>query len=121
MAGQLVLGTVTLLSGAFSGFDQAQSKARVRLLSDGTSVRNEVIQQGSQLHREATVTFVAETADANTVRGYYEDVDQVSFIDYEDEIRTVLVYDFSKAVIVDGLWSCTATLLALTDPEPEGS
>ena len=116
MAVQLVLGSATLLSGAFSGFDYQQPKTRVSLLSDGTSVRNEVVQQGSYPYREATVAFVAETTDTDAIRGYYENGTQVTFVDYEDQERTVLVYDFSRSIIMDGLWSCTVTLLELTDP-----
>jgi hypothetical protein len=116
MAIQLTLGSVTLLSGSFSGFDLEQSRSRVAILSDGTSVRNEVIQQGSTPYRQATIAFTCETADAETIRGYYEDATEVTFANYEDESSTVLVFDFARSIVVNGLWSCTATLIELSDP-----
>lgn len=120
--GLLGLGSVdNLMSASWSGFDYPQNAVLVPLLGDGTSTVNAALQQGALTVREGTVGFDAVTADAETIRGYYENHSSITFTDYDGSTCSVRVLDYSRSLRFPGVWSCSVTLLQLTEPVPLGA
>lgn len=121
-AGLLSLGAITgaaIMDDQFSGFNYPNNAQVVGLLANGTSTYNAVLQQGSLTARQAQVRCSLLTADALTVRGYFDSREAVTFVDWDGEETDVRVLDFSQASKLAGVWDCTIVLLE-ADVVPEG-
>jgi hypothetical protein len=122
--GLVSLGTATdLLDASFSGFAFPRSKEVLQLLENEVgTIGNAVIQQGSLGYRQASLSFTArDTTEKELVRGYDETGEEVTFIDFNGDTRTVIVFDFDGALRFGDLWTVTVTLLETGAPPPEGS
>lgn len=97
--------------GKYSGFEHPPFITLVGIISDGTSVENEVVQAGSLPRRQATVTFPWVTdADWATMSGYHETVTPVTWVAPEETV-TVIVMELKPTQIAFGLWTVDATLV----------
>jgi len=109
------LGSVDpLLVETFSGFDVPSFKQLVRLLDDGASSLNEVIQSGAPGRGQAQLTGTITTAaDVATLRGYYRDSTAVDFTDGNGNTTEVILLEFAAEDFTDW-WTFTATLVVTT-------
>ena len=120
--GLLSLGAVTdLMDQAFSGFDYPSNVVVTPLLSDGTSPRNAVLQQSALTLRRASLSIIAETAEALTLRGYAEAKTEVEFVDYEGAVSDVVVVVLCRSVGFGDVWDVSMVLVEMSEPEPAGS
>ena len=110
------LAETDIMDSSFTGFDYPNNAQRVPVLSDGTSTRNEVLQQSGLTRRQATLGCSLEDADALVVRGYFESRETVTFTDRNGATRDVIVFDFTRTERFAGVWDCTAILLEMSDP-----
>jgi hypothetical protein len=118
----MTLGTVIDLPDAeFSGFDYPNNAQLVPLLSDGASERNAVLQQSGLTMRQATLATTLDTADAITLRGYYESREAVDFVDHDGATTSVRLLEFSRSMVTAGLWAVMLTMIEIADPVPLGS
>lgn len=108
------LGTLTIDHlTAKEGPNYRQTAQRVAILSDGTSARNEVLQQGALPALEWRVTgFLESSSDVATLRGYYASHDSVEWIDptTSDDLN-VRVFELALRQVGASVWSFDATLL----------
>jgi len=101
----------------FSGFDHPQFATLVRILSDGTSTANEVLQSGSVPRRQATVAAtLRDRADVEALRALNLSKARVPFVDVLGDILDVVVLDLqvTSSAAVPGHWEYTATLVEAT-------
>lgn len=110
-----VLGSLTLMQTAYSGFDYPERTQVVPLLAPSlTSGGNAVLQSTALTLRQATVSWVAPSpAEVATARGYKETLEVVAYTDHDGNDTSVRVIAFSASVRVGNYWDCTATLLEL--------
>lgn len=112
-ASRFTLGDVTIWHDGFSGFAVPQFVTRTRVLSDGASTANEVVQSGAIPRRSATLSLPwLLDADLLTLRTAYEAVSQLWFVTPAESL-TVYIEDFAPTAIAPGLWSATLTLVAV--------
>jgi hypothetical protein len=112
-ASGFTLGDVTIWHDGFSGFAVPQFVTRTRVLSDGTSTGNEVVQSGAIPRRTATLSLPwLEDADYLTLRAAAEAVTHLWLVTPLDSL-TVYIEDFAPTAIFPGLWSATVTLVAV--------
>lgn len=91
------IGSVTISVHRYSGWDYPQFGQVVSVLSDGTSVRNEVIQGGASPRRRAELSGALTSAgDIATLRGYNLSKEVVEFV-HDSETLNAHVLDFSVA------------------------
>lgn len=107
------LGTIDpLLVSDFSGFDRPGSVQLVRVLSDGSSTDNEVLQRGGLPLYQASVSgLVQSAADVAAFRGWYDSAELVNFRDGNGNVTSCRVIALT---IVDRVayWTFGATLVA---------
>lgn len=98
------------------GWDEPQSAQLVRVLSDGTSEQNEVLQQGAwPLRQQAIAGIVYDRSDMVTLRGYNHTKQAVEFRDPDDETLMVRVYDFAGSMAGGAPWTFHAILIEAGD------
>jgi len=109
------IGTVDpLLVDNFSGFDRPQYRSLIKLLDDGTSLQNEIVQEGSAPRGQAQLTgTITSSADVATLRGYYHAATTVPFTDGNGNATDVIVFEFAVQDFTDW-WEFTATLIEAT-------
>lgn len=109
-----VLGAMTLMQTAYSGFDHPARAQVVSLLAaDPATSGNAVLQSAALGFRQATVSWVAPLSEVETARGYHEALSSQAYTDHDGTSYTVRVIAFSAAVRVGNLWDVTATLLEM--------
>lgn len=106
---------------SYSGFNYPQTVEMIRLLGDGTSTRNAVMQQGALPHREARLSGNAPESQLDDIRALYESREETSFTDRFGNVRSVRILDFTSELILGDLSGYTLTLLETSDPVPPGS
>lgn len=107
-----------LLVSRFEGFNQPQTATLATLLSDGTSVRDQVLQQGSTALLQADVSGTLQSIDDLTVlRGYNATKESVAFTDGRGDVTIVRVFDLRVTDYTDW-WTFAATLV---EADEEGS
>lgn len=117
-AGFLGLGTLEDLWDAdLTAWSYPTFRTETPLIGNGADTGNLLIQESAKPLRERTLSFTAESAaDRDTVRGYYEDADQVTFTDYDATTCDVLVLDFASSDIGADLHTVRVRLKQLTEP-----
>lgn len=117
------LGTVaTLLAKPYAGFAYPEFASVLSLLSDGSAGPFAVLQSSAPPFRRAAVSWQAVvTADVDTLRGYAESKEEVTFVEEDGTSRTVAVLDFGQQLLFVGIWTVSATLVELSDAIPPGS
>ena len=94
------------------GWDLPQSAQLVRILSDGTSEQNEVLQQGSWPFRQLTLGGVTDdVAELAILRGYNHSKESVLYTDPDDETLDVRVFDFAAAQTNNSVWQWRMVLV----------
>jgi len=105
------IGTATVLAGPLVEWAYPRFGTLVRVLSDGTTVDNEVLQSGAVPHLQARLTGMLESqADVDLLNGYVASKEEVAWDD-DGDTRTVIVLDFSARRLLPGIWSCELQLL----------
>jgi hypothetical protein len=95
----------------YEGFDRPPTATLVTLLGDGTSTRDQVLQQGATPFSQATVTGVCtEAADVATLRAYYHSKETVTFTDMNGVATDVRVLELRIVDLTDW-WDFTMVLL----------
>jgi len=113
-----VLGTIDPLNvTGYDGFDLPSDATVVRLLSDGTTTHNAVVQSsGSSLPEARIVGITTTEADIIALRAYRLSHELVTFSSTGESDRTVLVLEFSaRQDKMDGVWDWSATLVELDE------
>lgn len=107
-----LLGSVDpLLVEVFEGFDRPQTATLVGLLSNGTSIRDAVLQQGETPFLQAQLTGVlTEAAHLAAMRAYYLSKEPVTFTDGNGNQTDVRVFEFRHTDLTDW-WTFQATLI----------
>lgn len=112
------VGAVDVLYGRFSDWSYPQFGSLVRVLSDGTTADNEVLQSAGAPRRRATLSgWVQDLADVDLLNGYAASKEIVTIVD-DALTRSAVVMDCSIDRVMPGLWSCS---LALVDFGTGGS
>jgi hypothetical protein len=114
---------IDILDATFSGFAYPARKQQLYLLgTSASSTGNVVLQESAKGYREASLAFTArDTAEKDTVRGYDETSEPVSFVDFDGSTRSVRVLSFASSLLFGDLWSVTLGLQELAEPVPLGS
>ena len=95
-------------------FEYAQTAVVVTLLSDGTSVDNDVLQQGSQPSPQAQIKgILSDVYDIADLRALYLSKEAVTFNDPVLGARSVRVLDFSASRVWPFLWTYAMTLIGV--------
>jgi len=108
------IGTIDPLNvTSYDGFDLPSDATVVRLLSDGTTTHNAVVQSsGSSLPEARIVGITTTEADIIALRAYRLSHELVTFSATGESDRTVLVLEFSaRQDKMDGVWDWSATLV----------
>ena len=111
----ITIDSVTLKVQRFSGWSYPQFGSLVRLLSDASSLDNEVLQSGSLPRRRASLS--AYTHDSGVVAALdalNASKEQVTFGEDGDE-RGVHVLDFSFDRAFPWRWNLSLTLVEAAD------
>ena len=109
------------LTAPVEGFDRPPTATLVTLLGDGTSTRDQVLQQGATPFSQATVTgWTSDAAEVATLHGYDLSKETVTFTDPNGVATAVRVLEF-RAVDNIEWWDFTMVLLesdegAVTQP-----
>jgi hypothetical protein len=110
----LILGDIADLPFKdYSGFDLPQTATLVLLLSDGTSDRNQVLQQGAQPFPQAAISgYVEDYATILQLREYHRTKEELAFEDNTLlEFRTVRVFECTAPQIWPGAWQYSIILI----------
>ena len=111
MTPSITIGSVDVLADRFSGWSYPQFGTLVRILSDGTTVDNEVLQAGATPHLRAQLSGMLESdADFDTLTGYAASKEEVAWTD-DDDHRTVIVLHFSGRRLFPDIWTCELQLM----------
>lgn len=106
----ITIGGVGVLYGSYDDWSYPQFGTLVDVLSDGSSVDNQVLQSSAVPRRRATVTgWLQSQADVDALDAYTASKEIVPFDD-DGLTRDVVVMDFSHPRVQPGLWSCTVAL-----------
>lgn len=113
-----IAGTVDPLGvETFDGFDLPQTTSRVLVLSDGTSAKNEVLQQGTLPLLTAQVSgTLLEPEHVATLRAAYATKEVGVFTDGNGNATSVRVYEFRATDETD--WWPFAMTLVEADVDP---
>ena len=108
------LDGITLHPTDVEEFEYAQTTVVTTLLSDGTSVDNDVLQQGSQPSPQARLKgLLSDSYDIEELRALYLSKEAVTFNDPVLGTRTVRVLDFSAMRSTPFLWKYDMTLIGV--------
>jgi hypothetical protein len=126
LAGFITLGTVENLwvdGGDWSGWAYPARKTVTPLIGNGTDAGNVLVQEGALPNRLGSLSFLAKSPeDKDTIRGYEEDSDLVTFEDIDGSTCDVLILSFSSSQhAIPELWKISLQLMQLTEPIPAGS
>lgn len=89
------------------------------LIGNGADAGNVVVQETAPGKRLGTLTFVGTTDDRDTLRGYEEASEAVSFTDYDGSTCDVTILEFVPPTYLGGdLWKLTVKLQQESEPEP---
>jgi hypothetical protein len=110
------LGSVTLTRVKdFGGWSYPQFGSLVKILSDGTTVDNEVLQTGAIPRAQASLSgLLSSYADVLTLHGYNASKEVVSFVENDasvDDTRDVNVLDFVVVRQRPWLWEYSLTIV----------
>lgn len=108
------LDGITLHPTDVEEFEYAQTSVVVPVLSDGTSVDNDVLQQGAQPSPQARLKgLLSDVYDIADLRDLYLSKEAVTFNDPVLGTRTVRVLDFSTVRATPFLWKYDMTLIGV--------
>jgi len=111
MSEAIEIGGVAVLYQRFSDWQVPAFATPVRVLSDGTTVDNEVLQSGAVPRQRATVNgWVQDFGDVETLKGYTASKELV-LVNDDGTMHSAVVLDLVLDRVLPGLWSCTVTLL----------
>jgi hypothetical protein len=109
-----------LWEAKWTGWTFQPRRSSLQLLeNDEGTVGNEVIQESSLGFRRGHLKFTAQGEDQrDTVRGYDETGDEVSFTDKDGSTCVVLVDKVSTDWMFADLWEVECDLIQMTEPTP---
>lgn len=112
MTAAISVGGVDVLTDAFSEWAYPRFGSLVGILSDGTSVDNEVLQSSGMPRRQATLSgWLQDRDDLDTLNAYNATKEIVSVVDADGETRDASILDLKVARVLPGAWSCSITLV----------
>jgi hypothetical protein len=112
MTRSIVLGAVELPVQRFSGWNYPSFGTLVKVLSDGTSQGNEVLQTGGSPRRRAVLSgLMTDAGDVDTLHGYNLSKEILEVSETGGEELDACVLDFQAERTRPWLWSYTLTLV----------
>lgn len=106
------LDPLLVLEGGFDGFDLPQTSTTVLVLSDGSSLLNEVLQQGASPAARADVAGVCVTfEDAAILRAAFASKEAGVFTDSNGNDTTVRILDLQPMKDRTTWWEWSMTLI----------
>jgi len=112
MAAVVSIGEVNVIPQVFVDWRYPKFGSVVAVLSDGSSVDNEVLQSSAVPRLQAVFSGWIETAgDLATLRGYDATKEIITVVDTDDENRDAVILTFRFDRLQPELWLVSMTLL----------
>jgi hypothetical protein len=111
------LGSITGLPyHDYTGWDLPQTSSLVLLLSDGSSTKNQVLQQGALPFPQATISgYVTDYTVIQALRAYHASKAAITFVDHDlTDTRTVRIFECTAPQLWPGLWQYSIVLIDVT-------